>query len=105
MDRSYGANPLEKLRFGDKVFVKIISQNKGKIYMRMKDIDQKTGEDLRALKKKHIQDRLKNAIFKDEFGKDGRTFGSITGIKVDDKPVKKRERDRLNSPDMWEMSR
>lgn len=37
---------------------------------------------------------------------DGKTYGSLTGIKLDTNPKDKRRAEkRLDSPDLWELSR
>ena len=53
-----------------------------------------------------MQKQLENAIFKDSMMGDGKVYGQLTGIKLhDDVKDEKRTKDRLNSPDLWEMSR
>jgi ATP-dependent RNA helicase DHX8/PRP22 len=99
-------NPLDTMEEKQKVKVKVMSIVGKKIYLSMKDIDQKTGEDLKVRKKEDMKKLLDNAIFTDSQMGDGRTHGALTGIKLVDKVSDiKRAQDRLNSPDLWEMSR
>jgi predicted RNA-binding protein with RPS1 domain len=106
LDNKGTGTGLDSLKEGDKVKVKVVSLDGKKMYLSMKDIDQRTGEDLKAKRKAEVARQLENAIFKDSLMGDGRTHGALTGIRLaDEGEEQKRAGERLNSPDLWEMSR
>jgi ATP-dependent RNA helicase DHX8/PRP22 len=99
-------NALEEVKLKQRVKVRVVNIEGRKMFLSMKDIDQRSGEDLKAKRKADIEKQLENAIFTDATMGDGRTHGSLTGIKLTDEVVdNKRAQDRLNSPDLWEASR
>ena len=99
-------NALEEVKLKQKVKAKVVSIEGRKMYLSMKDIDQKSGEDLKAKRKADVEKQLENAIFTDSMMGDGKTHGALTGIKLtDDNVDTKRAQERLNSPDLWEASR
>jgi ATP-dependent RNA helicase DHX8/PRP22 len=99
-------NVLEEIKDKQKVKVKVTGIEGRKMFLSMKDIDQRTGEDLRLKRKADLERQLENAIFKDSLMGDGKIYGSLTGIKlIEDAHESKRAVDRLNSPDLWEATR
>lgn len=106
LDNRGFVNALDEIKEKQKVRVKVVSMEGRKMFFSMKDIDQKTGEDLKLRRKAEIEKQLENAIFKDSQMGDGKNYGALTGIRLKDEAHElKRAQDRLNSPDMWEMSR
>jgi ATP-dependent RNA helicase DHX8/PRP22 len=106
----------DMLRRGDKVFVKVIRMKDNKISLSMKEVEQVTGRDLNPKHTEELRTPMgENRSYKNYRGtrninavkpiiKEGKLFGGLTGIKIDDDnnqgPVK-----RLTSPDKWELSR
>lgn len=99
-------NVVDQIKDKQKVKVKVTNIDGRKMFLSMKDIDQRSGEDMRAKRKADLDKQLENAIFKDSLMGDGRSHGALTGIKLTDENHEvKRAKDRLNSPDLWEASR
>lgn len=106
LDHRGQGNSLEEIKEKQRVKVKVVSVEGKKMFLSMKDIDQRTGEDLKLRRKAAVEKQLENAIFKDSQMGDGKSHGALTGIRLRDETQDvKRAQDRLNSPDLWEMSR
>jgi predicted RNA-binding protein with RPS1 domain len=98
-------DPKQYLKEDFPVKVKVLNIKGDKMFLSMREVDQKSGEDLKAKRKANLQSQLRKAVFKDEKQGDGKVFGGITGIKLETKTERGRIKDRINSPDLWELSR
>lgn len=93
-------NPRDVVRRGDSVWVKVISLSNDRIGLSMRDVDQRTGDDLLPIQSSDGERR----------GDSKSSLYGLSGIQQNVKDaveapglVKKRRR-RLNSPERWEIS-
>lgn len=107
----------DMLRKFDRVYVKVIGiKEDNKISLSMKEADQVTGRDLNPM---HTDDLISGKVtdprdFNDSkkhnssrpfYQRETESYGNITGIKVDNDNQKDTKKKKLNSPDMWELTR
>jgi ATP-dependent RNA helicase DHX8/PRP22 len=108
----------DMLRRYDKVWVKVIAvKEDGKISLSMKEVDQVTGRDLnpihteelltgkKADRSRYDEDDSRKHNLVRALQRDSQRVGSITGIKIDTNDAGDNKKKRLDSPDMWELTR
>ena len=95
-----------------RVFVKVLAINEGKISLSMKEIDQETGDDCIKIESKMRAKRLQSVFQQKviDLGKGGfqrNGHGVLTGIKLDldRKKPSNHAKDLRNGPDEWEQTR
>ena len=93
-------NPRDVVRRGDSVWVKVISLSNDRIGLSMRDVDQKTGDDLLPIQS--FDDKRRGDTKSSLYGLSGIQQNVKDAVEAPGL-VKKRRR-RLNSPERWEIS-
>ena len=100
-------NAFDVVQKNQPVKVKVVSINGFKIGLSMKEVNQKTGEEIALVSKRNnIREESVKKLVEPEKPKEKRLFGEMTGIRLyEEEKEARRPIKRMTSPELWEQSR